>query len=351
MKPCPDTFPFPLVALDETASTNQYLSQLCNQLQESVAELTTVTAEFQTAGKGQRGNTWEAEEGKNLLFSFVLYPSFLEARRQFILSQIVSLAIKEELSRWSDEITIKWPNDIYWKDKKICGILIENDLSVAELTTVTAEFQTAGKGQRGNTWEAEEGKNLLFSFVLYPSFLEARRQFILSQIVSLAIKEELSRWSDEITIKWPNDIYWKDKKICGILIENDLSGHHIRRSIAGIGININQEVFNSDAPNPVSLKQITGKEHDRYEILAHILRRVQIYYNSLQMEDFAVYSDEISTRYARSLFRRRGLHPYEDANGKFLARLLRVEQDGRFVLEDEGGSEREYLFKEVQYIL
>lgn len=118
MKPCPDTFPFPLVALDETASTNQYLSQLCNQLQESVAELTTVTAEFQTAGKGQRGNTWEAEEGKNLLFSFVLYPSFLEARRQFILSQIVSLAIKEELSRWSDEITIKWPNDIYWKDKK-----------------------------------------------------------------------------------------------------------------------------------------------------------------------------------------------------------------------------------------
>ena len=239
MKPCPDTFPFPLVALDETASTNQYLSQLCNQLQESVAEL----------------------------------------------------------------------------------------------TTVTAEFQTAGKGQRGNTWEAEEGKNLLFSFVLYPSFLEARRQFILSQIVSLAIKEELSRWSDEITIKWPNDIYWKDKKICGILIENDLSGHHIRRSIAGIGININQEVFNSDAPNPVSLKQITGKEHDRYEILAHI------------------YSDEISTRYARSLFRRRGLHPYEDANGKFLARLLRVEQDGRFVLEDEGGSEREYLFKEVQYIL
>ena len=257
MKPCPDTFPFPLVALDETASTNQYLSQLCNQLQESVAEL----------------------------------------------------------------------------------------------TTVTAEFQTAGKGQRGNTWEAEEGKNLLFSFVLYPSFLEARRQFILSQIFSLAIKGELSRWSDEITIKWPNDIYWKDKKICGILIENDLSGHHIRRSIAGIGININQEVFNSDAPNPVSLKQITGKEHDRYEILAHILRRVQIYYNSLQMEDFAVYSDEISTRYARSLFRRRGLHPYEDTNGKFLARLLRIEQDGRFVLEDEGGSEREYLFKEVQYIL
>ena len=76
MKPCPDTFPFPLVALDETASTNQYLSQLCNQLQESVAELTTVTAEFQTAGKGQRGNTWEAEEGKEPAFS-ALYSTLL----------------------------------------------------------------------------------------------------------------------------------------------------------------------------------------------------------------------------------------------------------------------------------
>lgn len=257
MRPCPDTFPFPLVALDETDSTNQHLSRLCNERQEAIAEF----------------------------------------------------------------------------------------------TTVVAEFQTAGKGQRGNTWEAEEGKNLLFSFVLYPTFLEARRQFILSQIVSLAIKEELSRWSDEITIKWPNDIYWKDKKICGILIENDLAGHNIARSISGIGININQELFHSDAPNPVSLKQITGKEHDRHTILAHILQRIETYYNSLRTEEPNIYSAEIATRYARSLYRRRGLHPYEDGNGKFLARLLRVEQDGRLILEDESGRERQYLFKEVQYVI
>lgn len=257
MMPCPETFPFPLVALKETNSTSQYLSDLCNSQQETVSEM----------------------------------------------------------------------------------------------TTVTAEFQTAGKGQRGNSWEAEEGTNLLFSFVVYPSFLEARRQFILSQIVSLSIKEELDQWADDITIKWPNDIYWKDKKICGILIENDLFGHYIGRSIAGIGLNINQEVFRSDAPNPVSLKQITGKEHDRYKILAHILKRIQTYYKCLQTEDIEVFSELIATRYARSLFRRRGLHPYADANGRFLARLLRVEQDGRFVLEDEAGQEREYLFKEVQYIV
>lgn len=257
MMPCPDKFPFPLVALEETISTNQYISQLCNNLQESVEEL----------------------------------------------------------------------------------------------TTVTAEFQTSGKGQRGNTWEAEEGKNLLFSFVLYPTFLEARRQFILSQIVSLSIKEELEMWTGDITIKWPNDIYWKNKKICGILIENDLSGHFIERSISGIGININQDEFHNDAPNPVSLKQITGKEYDRYEILANILKRVQTYYNCLQTEDPDTYSAIITSRYARSLFRRRGYHIYEDADGRFSARLLRVEQDGRFVLEDESGKEREYLFKEVQYIL
>lgn len=257
MKPCPDTFPFPLVALDETDSTNRYLSQLCNDLQETVAEL----------------------------------------------------------------------------------------------TTVTAEFQTAGKGQRGNSWEAEAGKNLLFSFVLYPSFLKARRQFILSQIVSLAIKEELSQYTEDITIKWPNDIYWKEKKICGILIENDLAGQNIRRSISGIGININQEVFRSEAPNPVSLKQITGEKHDRNRILTNILERIATYYRKIQSEDAEASITDINARYARSLFRRRGFHPYQDANGRFLARLLRVESDGRFVLEDENGKEREYLFKEVQYML
>jgi len=124
-----------------------------------------------------------------------------------------------------------------------------------EFTTVIAERQTAGKGQRGNSWESEDCRNITFSFVLYPTFIEARRQFILSQIVSLSIKEELDQWTEGISIKWPNDIYWNDKKICGILIENDLSGHHIGRSISGIGVNINQDVFRSNAPNPISLKR------------------------------------------------------------------------------------------------
>ena len=199
-----------------------------------------------------------------------------------------------------------------------------------ELTTVCAEYQTAGKGQRGNSWEAEKGKNLLFSFVLYPTFMEAGQQFILSQIISLAIKETLDKIVEDICIKWPNDIYWKEKKICGILIENDLQERYIGRSIIGVGLNVNQEQFQSDAPNPISLKQITGQEHDRDKLLSDILIRVYEYYHRLQTEAPPIYTNGYDT---------------------FLARIICVEPDGHLVLEDEKKNLHRYLFKEVQYVL
>ena len=113
MMPSPDIFPVPLIHISETNSTNNYLQSLCSK--QKVEELTVVVADFQTSGK-------------NLLFSIVIFPEFLEARRQFLISQIISLAIKEELDTYTTDISIKWPNDIYWKEKKICGMLIENDL-------------------------------------------------------------------------------------------------------------------------------------------------------------------------------------------------------------------------------
>lgn len=176
--------------------------------------------------------------------------------------------------------------------------------TVPEFTVVQSDFQTAGKGQRGNSWETEKGKNLLFSVILYPTFLEARRQFILSQIVSLSIKEELDRWTEDISIKWPNDIYWKDKKICGILIENDLTGTHIARSILGIGININQKTFISDAPNPISLKQITGQEYDATSILKAVMQRIRNYYSLLKQGDIT----PIIQRYQNALFHKNGIY-------------------------------------------
>lgn len=222
-----------------------------------------------------------------------------------------------------------------------------DERKVEEFTTVVADFQTSGRGQRGNSWESEPGENLLFSFVVFPEFLEARRQFLLSQIVSLAIKEELDNYVADISIKWPNDIYWREKKICGMLIENDLMGRNISQSIAGIGININQKAFYSPAPNPVSLRQITGKEYDIFEILGNVMVRVQSFYKLLREDDTTI----IATRYEKSLFRKEGMHRYRDANGEFLARILSVEPEGRLILEDEMQRKRGYMFKEVEYLL
>lgn len=218
---------------------------------------------------------------------------------------------------------------------------------VPELTTVVADFQTSGRGQRGNSWESEKEKNLLFSFVLYPTFLEARNQFLLSQIASLSVKETLDRYAEDISIKWPNDIYWKEKKICGMLIENNLTGPHITQSIAGIGININQEVFRSLAPNPVSIKQITGREYNPLEILAGVMQRTKEYYLSLQQGE----TEGIVQRYHKALFRNEGMHPFRDSQGEFIARIVGVEPDGHLILQDDGDKIRRYVFKEVQYVL
>ncbi|MEY8686493.1 biotin--[acetyl-CoA-carboxylase] ligase [Bacteroides sp. AN502(2024)] len=217
---------------------------------------------------------------------------------------------------------------------------------VEELTVVVADFQTSGRGQRGNSWESAPGKNLLFSTVIFPEFLEARRQFLISQIVSLAIKEELDTYTTDISIKWPNDIYWKEKKICGILIENDLMGRNISQSIAGVGININQETFHSDAPNPVSLYQITGNQYDIFEVLRNIMIRIRSYYCQLQENDTSFVA-----QYEKSLFRKKGMHRYKDASGEFLARIVCVEPEGRLILEDEMLNKRGYMFKEVEYLL
>lgn len=217
---------------------------------------------------------------------------------------------------------------------------------VEELTVVRADFQTAGKGQRGNSWESESRKNLLFSILFYPTFLEIRNQFLLSKLVALAVKEALDPYAEGFSIKWPNDIYWKNRKICGMLIENDLIGSTLQKSIAGIGINVNQQVFHSNAPNPVSLWQITQREHSVSELLEEVTKRIHSYYAMLQKGE----AKEISRRYHDSLYRKEGYHLYRDASGEFRARIREVEPAGFLVLEDQEGEERRYAFKEVGYV-
>ena len=229
--------------------------------------------------------------------------------------------------------------------KKLC-----QEGKAREFHTVLAESQTAGKGQRGNSWEAEAGKNLTFSTVLYPTALEANKQFCLSMLAALACHEALDNYIDGFSIKWPNDIYWKDKKIGGILIENELEGKYIVQTIIGIGLNINQETFYSDAPNPISLKQILGVEVRLEEVLTKVVHGIIGGYRQLE-NNFDVTSQAISTLYRKHLYRREGLFPYRDAQGEFLAEYQDVELGGHLILKDEQGTLRRYAFKEVNFIL
>lgn len=228
----------------------------------------------------------------------------------------------------------------------LCLARLCTEQEIQEMTVVMADYQTAGRGQRGTSWESEKGENLLFSTVLYPTFLSAKEQFRLSQVISLAVKETLDVYAEDFSVKWPNDIFLKEKKICGMLLENDLTGTQISRCITGIGININQEKFHSPAPNPVSLRQITGKEEDLSEVLKQVMERIGVYYELLKSGK----RDWIASRYQRSLFRNTGFHDFQDQQGIFTAMITGIEPEGRLILTDDTGRERRYAFKEVSYL-
>jgi BirA family biotin operon repressor/biotin-[acetyl-CoA-carboxylase] ligase len=225
---------------------------------------------------------------------------------------------------------------------------LSKERTLPEGYTVYADYQSEGRGQRGNSWESAKGKNLMFSTILYPKGLKANQQFIISQIVSLAIRDVLSGEAGYITIKWPNDIYWRDKKITGILIENEIMDEKVSRSLLGIGINLNQENFVSDAPNPVSLKQITGRTYDIENMLMKILHRIEYYYISWQSENA---TDLINSIYQKALYRRGEQHAFEDKEGIFLATIQGVEKSGLLVLRTDNGRIKRYAFKEVKFIL
>lgn len=215
------------------------------------------------------------------------------------------------------------------------------------MTVGVAAFQSAGRGQGENKWESERGKNLTFSIKVYPVALPVMRQYVMLEAESLAICDALAGYVDDITIKWPNDIYWCDKKISGTLSECTISGSHVGSCILGTGINLNQREFVSDAPNPVSLSQILGRDIDADEVLGVLLRRFEAY---LGMVNEGRY-DEVASLYSAALYRRSGRHAYKDAGGDFMAELECVEPDGHLVLRRDGGSLSRYAFKEVKYVL
>ncbi len=218
------------------------------------------------------------------------------------------------------------------------------------ITAVWADYQTQGRGQGNNHWESERGQNLTCSLLLHPQGIHANRQFRISMAVALATLDTLQPYTGEgLSVKWPNDIYWRDSKLGGILIEHRLQGNSIQDTIAGIGINVNQLHFRSDAPNPVSLRQITGRETDRETLFRELQQRI---HDRLQQDlnRDSLHSD-LKARYMQVLYRRTGLHPYRDTQGTFQATIADVEDDGHLLLQDAQGHRRRYAFKEVAFVL
>ena len=221
---------------------------------------------------------------------------------------------------------------------------------------IRAEYQTAGRGQTGNGWESEEAKNLLCSILIsHQNSAFSNQTFYLNVAVSVAVQRMLG---DDFTIKWPNDIYWCDKKVAGILIENAIIGSEVKYSIAGIGLNVNQTEWLSNAPNPISLKQIDGVERNIETLMARLLEEI----------DKAL-KEDVWDYYKAHLYRREGFGPFverpvstvptmnvqrDDVRGtkeQFLARIKDVLPTGEIVLEDKEGKERIYHFKQIRYIV
>lgn len=216
-----------------------------------------------------------------------------------------------------------------------------------DMTVVVADYQTAGKGQGSNSWESEAGKNLLMSIRVQPTMVPPNKQFILSEAGALAVGEALATYTDGISLKWPNDIYWHDRKISGTLIQTAVSTQGLTSCIFGIGINVNQQTFHSDAPNPVSLWQILGREVPVEEVMLRVLDALDRELAHVWAEEFTV----VRERYHQHLYRREGFYPYQDASGKFMAEIVCVENDGHLVLRDIHSCQRQYAFKEVTFCL
>ncbi len=222
--------------------------------------------------------------------------------------------------------------------------LVANRTEGQSPCVVVADYQTDGRGCGTNKWESERGKNLLFSMLIHPTEIAINKQFMVSMAVANSIAAVVAKYVEKrtVSVKWPNDIYIDDKKVCGILIENRLQGGVIKNSIIGVGLNVNQQCFVSDAPNPVSMANVTGRLFDREQLLQELLEAFQQEWSNLE---------GLHERYLQQLYRRKGFFRYRDAYGECTAEIVTVEADGHLVLQDVDGRTNRYAFKEIQFVI
>ena len=236
-------------------------------------------------------------------------------------------------------------------DYKVCTTSTNDDAHDSRydhFDVIWAEHQSKGRGQRGHSWHSTEGENLTFSVVLKPSFLPIIEQFLLSEVVALALVATFKAFGIECRIKWTNDIYAGDKKITGVLIEHSLSGDKIARTIAGIGININQTTFPDDLPNPTSMAVEQGRTFDRREVLDRYLMELEGFYSMLERGE----KQAIEELYRNTMYHLDEPHTYAYPSGeRFTATIRGVRPSGELRLEHTDGTIAEYAFKEVEFVL
>jgi BirA family biotin operon repressor/biotin-[acetyl-CoA-carboxylase] ligase len=221
-----------------------------------------------------------------------------------------------------------------------------------DMTMVIADSQTAGRGQRGNSWESEQGKNLTFTLLYKPQGIAPREQFAISEAAALAVADFLVESGMEAKVKWPNDIYAGDRKISGILIEHALMGQTIQHTRIGIGLNVNQREFRSDAPNPVSMVQLLGSESDISRVAVgvgtHLERR-------LRSAETPAGRDALHAEFKRRLWRGDGgEHPFRrrDTGETFPGIITDVSAEGPIEILDTASAQTlSFWFKEVEFIL
>lgn len=214
---------------------------------------------------------------------------------------------------------------------------------------VFSDFQEAGRGQAGNVWESRKGQNLLFSILLHSEKFPLDKQFLLSEVVSIAICRLLAKSNISVKIKYPNDIFYKDKKIAGILIENRIKGNKMKYSIVGIGLNVNQLEFGANnSRTAISMRQITGIIYDRQSLLSNLRSLIVDL-----VEDFDVeHKDFYKKLYFANLYRRDGFYKYETTDGEvFEAKIVDIADNGMLQLVTDKGNERSFYFKEVRFVI
>lgn len=212
---------------------------------------------------------------------------------------------------------------------------------------VVADFQTEGRGQRGNKWSSQAGQNLMFSVVVQPRALRASHQFVLLESVALALVDAFALWGIDTTVKWTNDIYVGDCKMVGVLIENSLSDGVVARSVVGIGINVNQTQFDASLPNPTSMALVCGREFSLSEVLESVCRALARRLDALNEGC----DEEIHNEYCRRMYRLGVESTFELPDGsRFRGTIRDVERGGALIIDTADG-ERRFLFKEVAFVL